>query len=164
MIRKARVGDAVRIQELVNLYAQKGLLLPRSLGEIYDNLRDFFVYEEDGEIQGVCALHICWEDLAEIRSLAVREPYRGKGQGSALVRMALKEARELGVKRVFLLTYIPRYFERFGFRIVDKAILPHKIWRDCLRCIKFPKCDEVAMLLPLEDDAGAEEMDLEKRP
>lgn len=128
-------------------------MLPRSLGEIFDNIRDYFVYEREGMILGVCALHVCWEDLAEIRSLVVRETERNKGIGRALVESCLWEAKALGVKRVFLLTYIPPFFERFGFRVVTKEILPHKIWNECLKCPKFPKCDEVAMLRWIEDEA-----------
>lgn len=137
---------------MINTYAQRGLLLPRSLGEIYDNIRDYFVYDRGGEIIGVCALHVCWEDLAEIRSLVVEEGARSKGIGGALVEACLREAKDLGIKRVFLLTYQPRYFERFGFRVINKEILPHKIWNECLKCPKFPKCDEVAMLRWIGDE------------
>jgi len=154
IVRKARISDVPRIQELINFYASRGLLLQRSLGEIYDNLRDFFLFEEDGLVVGVCALHICWEDLAEIRSLAVAEDVRGKGVGKKLVEACLHEAKELGIAKVFLLTYIPEYFRRFGFEVVEKATLPHKIWRDCLRCVKFPNCDEIAMALELKDGQG----------
>ena len=143
------MSDGPRIQDLINTYAKEGLLLPRALGEIYDNIRDFFVYEENGRLKGVCALHICWEDLAELRSLAVQKETRGKGVGTGLVKAALREAKELGIKRVFLLTYIPSYFQRFGFEIVSKEVLPQKIWGDCLKCVKFPNCDEIAMMLVL---------------
>ncbi|RLA78253.1 MAG: N-acetyltransferase [Deltaproteobacteria bacterium] len=149
MIRKAKIAEAKTIQKLINSFAKEGKLLPRSLSEIYDNLRDFFVFEEDGRILGVCALHICWEDLAEIRSLAVQEDAWRKGVGRQLVEACLKEAKELGVKKVFLLTYIPSFFRKLGFSEVDKATLPHKIWGDCLRCPKFPYCDEVALLKTL---------------
>ena len=149
MIRKAKIAEAKTIQKLINSFAKEGKLLPRSLSEIYDNLRDFFVFEEDGRILGVCALHICWEDLAEIRSLAVQEDAWRKGVGRQLVEVCLKEAKELGVKKVFLLTYIPSFFRKLGFSEVDKATLPHKIWGDCLRCPKFPYCDEVALLKTL---------------
>jgi len=150
VIRRATIADAEQIQRLINQFADQGRLLPRSLSEIYDNLRDFHVYEgEDHSIVGVCALHICWEDLAEIRSLAVATEVRKKGIGGTLVEACLEEARQLGVKQVFLLSYIPPYFERAGFRAVDKSTLPHKIWADCIRCVKFPDCDEIAMILDL---------------
>ena len=150
MIRKAKVADTKEIQRLINHFGKEGKLLLRSLSEIYDNLRDFHIYEgKDHQVAGACALHICWEDLAEIRSLAVDERDRNRGIGGSLVAAFLDEARQLGVSRVFLLTYIPPYFERVGFRIVDKSTLPHKIWGDCIRCVKFPNCDETAMILDL---------------
>ncbi len=150
MIRQAKIADAEQIQRLINQFADEGRLLARSLSEIYDNLRDFYVSEGDGQqVKGVCALHISWEDLAEIRSLAVTTETRGKGIGDQLIEACLEEARQLGVKRVFLLTSIPTYFERSGFRAVDRAVLPHKIWGDCIRCVKFPECDETAMILDL---------------
>jgi amino-acid N-acetyltransferase len=150
VIRRATIADAEQIQQLINQFADAGRLLPRSLSEIYDNLRDFHVYEDhDHRIGGVCALHICWEDLAEIRSLAVTQGERKKGIGMKLVEACLEEARQLGVKQVFLLTYIPPYFERAGFRLVDKSTLPHKIWADCIKCVKFPDCDETALILDL---------------
>ena len=148
MIRRATIADADQIQHLINQFADAGRLLPRSLSEIYDNLRDFHVYEgQDHQIEGVCALHICWEDLAEIRSLAVASGERKKGIGMNLVKACLEEAQQLGIKQVFLLTYIPPYFEGVGFRTVDKSTLPHKIWADCIRCVKFPDCDETAMII-----------------
>jgi amino-acid N-acetyltransferase len=150
VIRRATIADAEHIQQLINHFADQGRLLPRSLSEIYDNLRDFHVYEnKDRSIVGVCALHISWDDLAEIRSLAVATEARKNGIGMKLVEACLEEARQLGVTRVFLLTYIPPYFERAGFRPVDKSTLPHKIWADCIKCVKFPNCDEIAMILDL---------------
>lgn len=150
MIRRALIADAEQIQRLINRFADEERLLPRSLSEVYDNLRDFYVYEgQDRHIGGVCALHICWEDLAEIRSLAVVKGERKKGIGGKLIEACLLEARQLGVKQVFLLTYIPPYFERTGFQVTDKSTLPHKIWADCIRCVKFPDCDETAMILDL---------------
>jgi amino-acid N-acetyltransferase len=150
VIRRATIADAEQIQHLINQFADAGRLLPRSLSEIYDNLRDFHVYEgPDHHIGGVCALHICWKGLAEIRSLAVAQGERKKGIGTKLVEACLAEARQLGVTQVFLLTYIPPYFEQAGFRLVDKSTLPHKIWADCIKCVKFPDCDEAAMILDL---------------
>jgi amino-acid N-acetyltransferase len=124
-------------------------MLPRSLSELYDNLRDFYVYlnEEEGNIIGTCAMHICWEDLAEIRSLVVREDFQRRGIGTKLIEACLSEAITLGLYRIFALTYKPNFFLKFGFKIVDKTLLPHKIWADCIKCVKFPECDEIAVLL-----------------
>ena len=145
MIRKAKLDDIKEIQRFIKLYSVRGGILPRSLSELYDHLRDFFVFVRNRKIIGICALHICWDDLAEIRSLAVEEDYRNKGIGAQLAKACLKESKLLGVKRVFALTYEPEFFEKLGFERVDKAVLPHKIWTDCLKCVKFPDCDEVAV-------------------
>lgn len=149
MIRKAKVDDIKDIQRLIKLYAPKGGILPRSLSELYDNLRDFFVFVRERKVAGICALHICWEDLAEIRSLAVAEQDQSKGIGAKLVKASLEESKLLGVRRVFALTYQPEFFERLGFKRVDKTALPHKIWTDCLKCVKFPDCDEIAVVKEL---------------
>ncbi len=149
MIRKARVGDVRAIQGLIEGSASKGEMLHRSLSEIYDNIRDFYVFQGNQSLSGTCALHVCWEDLAEIRSLTVLEEERKKGIGSELVKACLGEAEQLGVRKVFALTYEPTFFQRFGFGTVDKATLPHKVWSDCLKCVKFPDCDEIALILQL---------------
>jgi amino-acid N-acetyltransferase len=152
IIRKARMNEVSQIHRLLSNFAGQGLLLPRSLSEIYDHLRDYFVVEDvskDGEIVGVCALGICWEDLAEIRSLAVAEGCQDKGYGLLLVKRCLEEALSLGVKKVFTLTYVTGFFSKLGFRKIEKASLPHKIWSDCFKCPKFPDCDEVAMMKEL---------------
>ena len=147
MIRKARIQDVKTIQKLIADYAKKGDMLPRSLSEIYENLRDYFVYAENGdEVIGSAAIHIMWEDLAEVRSLAVREDRMGRRVGTQLVEACVSEAIVLGISRVFALTYKPEFFEKLGFRRVDKSELPHKIWSDCLKCSKFPDCDEVALV------------------
>jgi amino-acid N-acetyltransferase len=147
MIRKALIADVKNIQQLINSFSGKGVVLPRSLSEIYDNLRDYSVYCDGTEetICGTCAIHVCWENLAEIRSLVVREDCGKRGVGKALVESCLAEAHELGIRRVFVLTYKKSFFEKLGFRTIDKSHLPHKIWADCLKCAKFPDCDEVAM-------------------
>jgi amino-acid N-acetyltransferase len=149
MIRKARIGDVKTIQSIVNGYAEQGQMLPRSLNDLYESIRDFSVYTENEEIAGACALHISWEGLAEIRSLAVRSDRAGRGIGSRLVAHCLGEARELGAERVFVLTYRDGFFARMGFTPVDKKELPHKIWTDCLNCVKFPNCDESSMIISL---------------
>jgi len=146
MLRKAHISDIKAVHRLINECAAKGEMLSRSLAELYDNMRDYFVYEEQGEVAGACALHICWEDLAEIRSLCVIPGFRKRGIGRNLVSACLKEAREFRVERVFLLTYQEEFFNKFGFRLIDKTELPQKIWTDCVKCAKFPMCDEIAMI------------------
>ena len=149
MIRKARIEDIKQIQSLVNSFAKKDLMLPRSLNELYENLRDFWVYEVNKKIVGCCALHVSWEDLAEIKSLAVQKDRQKKGIGKELILAALSEAEELGAKRIFVLTYQPEYFKQFGFKRVKNSALPHKIWAECINCCKFPNCQEVALLKTL---------------
>ena len=149
MIRKAILADVKAIQSLVNQYADSGQMLPRTLNELYEHLRDFHVYEENGALIGVCALHVSWDGLAEIRSLAVQQDRVKRGIGAALVRQCLAEAAALQVNRVFVLTYQPGFFRMLGFAEVDKKELPHKIWTDCLNCIKFPDCDESALIISI---------------
>lgn len=149
MIRKAKISDVKDIQKLLTNYASRGEMLSRSLSELYDSLRDFYIVEEDGIILGTSALHIVWEDLAEVRSVAVAEGVGRRGIGTQVVSACLEEARVLGLKRLFCLTYKPDFFAKFGFVVVDKSELPHKVWGDCIKCVKFPDCDEIAMILDL---------------
>ncbi|MGQ9499294.1 MAG: N-acetyltransferase [Dissulfurimicrobium sp.] len=150
MIRKARISDIRAIHALLTHFSERGLLLPRSLSELYDHVRDYVVFEAgDGAVKGMAALHIVWDDLAEVRSLAVDEEYQRQGIGCDLVKQCLAEAVELGIYRVFTLTYQPEFFKKLGFKAVDKAALPHKIWADCVRCPKFPDCDESSLLIEL---------------
>ncbi len=150
MLRKAQIGDVKDIQKLLSIYAVKGDMLNRSLSELYEALRDFYVVtDEVGRIIGTAALHIVWEDLAEVRSVAVSEDAGRRGIGSQLVTACITEGRQLGLKRLFCLTYKPDFFAKHGFILVDKAMLPHKVWGDCIKCPKFPDCDENAMILDL---------------
>lgn len=142
--------DAKEIHVLVNQFAKRDEMLPRSLNEIFENIRDFFVCSEDGQTVGTAALHVLWEDLAEIRSVAVTNSHQGKGIGKKLVKRCLREARALGVKKVFALTYHPGFFKELGFSDVDKNSLPQKIWGECLKCHKFPECNEIAVIKTLE--------------
>lgn len=150
MLRKAQIGDVKEIQKLLTQYANQGEMLSRSLSELYEALRDFYVeVDQDGRILGTAALQIVWEDLAEVRSVAVVENAGRKGIGTALVSACIDEAKQLGLKRVFCLTYKPEFFGKLGFVVVDKSTLPHKVWGDCIKCPKFPDCDEIAMSLDL---------------
>jgi amino-acid N-acetyltransferase len=148
-IRKARIADAKAIQKLLTEYASQGLMLSSSLAEIYDRIRAYHVAEMGGEVVGVSALKVSWEDLAEVRSLAVSEDAKGHGIGRKLVDACLEEARELGIEKVFALTYQVEFFRKLNFVEIDKALLPQKIWADCINCVKFPDCDETALQIEL---------------
>jgi amino-acid N-acetyltransferase len=149
VLRKARTQDALAMQRLINGYADKGAMLHRSLSELYENIRDFFVIEEDGEIVGCAGLHVSWKDLAELKSLAVAEAAQGRGLGKRLIRACVEEAEEIGLSRVFALTYVPGLFIKAGFTEVDKAMLPRKVWTECVYCPKFPDCGEIAVLIAI---------------
>lgn len=149
-IRKARLTDVDRIHAMVSTFAANALMLARSRSELYESLRDFFVVQDkQGEIIGCGGLEICWADLAEVRSLAVHNKWQRQGVGRMIVQACLQEARDLGVNRVFALTYQVDFFKRMGFQIIEKEQLPHKIWSHCLNCPKFPDCDEVAVAINL---------------
>ncbi len=150
-VRKARVEDAPAIHKLVNEFAKREQMLPLSLSEVYERLRDFFVYEHDGEVVGCCALRLVWEDLAELRSLAVTEEMQGRGIGRALAEACAREAPALGVRRIFALSFRPAYFRKMGMVDVAKEELPHKVWADCVRCPRFPNCDEVALIAEVDE-------------
>lgn len=150
-VERATVRDGEGIARLVNYWAAQGQMLPRTVGETYENLRDFFVVRdaEDGHVLGCAALHITWSDLAELKSLAVEESTHSRGLGAALVRACVEEGRALGLTRIFALTYRPGFFEQLGWDQAEVMNLPRKVWNECYRCPKFPGCDEIAMVLDL---------------
>jgi amino-acid N-acetyltransferase len=155
-IEKAKMADVEHIFRLVTYFADRDEMLHRPLSEIYENLRDFYVARSaEGEFLGCVALHLLWSDLAEIKSLAVREDRQLKGVGTALVRACLEEARRLGLPRVFALTYKPGFFEKLGFRIANVMNFPRKVWNECYRCPKFPSCNEIAVSIDLTTEADA---------
>ncbi len=148
-IRKAKLDDVKGIQKLVNSFAADKLMLPRSLNEIYENIRDFWVIREEGEIIACCALHPLWEGLAEIKSLAVSQKCRKEGIARRMVENCLREAEELGAEKVFALSYSPGFFEKMEFKRGDKDKMPHKIWSECIKCPHFPDCGEVLLVRSL---------------
>lgn len=150
---KARVSDVPQMHKLINSFADKGEMLARSLSEIYENIRDYFVIKQGERVIACVALHVSWSDLVEVKSLAVADDSQQQGIGAQLVKACLKETKELGIPTVFCLTYKPAFFEKCGFSQVDKAGLPRKIWGECFRCPKFPDCDEVALIYHLETGA-----------
>jgi amino-acid N-acetyltransferase len=145
IIRKAILPDVEEMYELVNYYANKGLMLPRSRSTLYENIRDFVIVEIDGQIIGIGALHVLWNSLAELRTLAVRSGMERQGFGKQIVESILKEARELKIQKVFTLTYQPGFFKKLGFSVIEKETMPHKVWTDCINCPKFPNCNEICL-------------------
>lgn len=144
--RKAKITDAEAIHSLISDYAQRDKMLFRSMAEIYENMQSFTVAEIDGRVVGCCALQVIWVNLAEIKSLAVDESNIGRGAGKILVDSAIQQASTLGLPRIFALTLSPDFFQKSGFRIVEKDTLPMKVWSDCARCPKQQNCDEIAVI------------------
>ena len=151
MVRAATMAEAEEICRLVNYYAERGLMLHRSLESVYESLRDFLICCRDGHVIGCVALRIYWKDLAEVRSLAVAPAQTGSGAGRELTLGAIENARTLGLGRIFALTYEPAFFEKMGFRRVAKEALPSKVWRDCIYCPRADACDEVPLVLDLNE-------------
>jgi len=149
-VEKARITDVPQMHKLINQFADRGEMLARPLSEIYENIRDFFVVRKGRKIVGCAALHVMWADLAEIKSVAVAEERQRQGVGNQLIDVCIREAKDLGIGTIFCFTYKPGFFGQVGFREVDKMTLPHKVWTECLRCPKFPNCDETAMTLQFE--------------
>ncbi|MGE5597632.1 MAG: N-acetyltransferase [Hyphomicrobiales bacterium] len=150
-VQPARLADVAAIHELVTFWADRGEMLHRSPGEIFEAIRDFRVARIDGELVGCGSLHILGADLAEVRSLAVRENVQAKGIGAAIVRDCVEDASQFGIERVFALTYKPGFFEKQGFRIANVMEFPQKVWGECVRCPFFTNCKEVAVVLDLAE-------------
>lgn len=162
VLRKALMCDVKSLYSLFSEYSKAGEMLPRSMSDIYEHLRDFYIAEIENEdesetgisghapdVIGACALTIVWENLAEIRSLAVKRPYTRKSIGMELIKKCIEEAKFFKITSLFALTYKPLFFKKSGFKIIDKSELPHKIWSVCINCVKFPDCDEIAVMLKL---------------
>ena len=149
MLRNAHVDDVEEMNRLINQFAKKDLMLPRPLSELYEKIRDYYVYIEDESIKGCAALHVFWKDLAEIKSVAVDENFQKNGIGKELVQKCFEDGKRLGINRLFVLTYIPEFFEHMGFKRIDKELLPHKIWSECVKCYKFPDCGEVPLMIEI---------------
>jgi len=144
--RGATLPDVEHVYEIIEPYAREGILLPRSVSELCENIRDFVVAEEDGQVVGCGALHLYGTHLAEIRSIAVPPQSKGRGIGRALVDALMEESRRHKVTCVCLFTRIPEFFEHVGFEIARREMLPDKIYKDCVHCPKLTDCDEIAMV------------------
>lgn len=149
-VRPAAIGDVPTLHHLLEIYASKGNLLPRTMSELYRHLRDFFVIEIDTKVVACGALEIFTEDLGEVRSLVVDEAHEGRGLGRLLVERIADEARSIGLRRLMALTYVPAFFSKLGFKIVEKDTLPEKVWGVCVKCYKYNQCDETAVLKELK--------------
>ena len=156
-VEKAKISDVAQMHKLINYFAGKDEMLARSLSEMYENIRDYFVVRQGERMIACAALHVLWLDLAEIKSLAVAEDSQQQGIGAQLVEACLNEAKELGIPTVFCLTYKPAFFEKFGFSQRDKMELPRKVWTECYRCPKFPNCDEVALICHLDISSSSQD-------
>ncbi|MBN2090459.1 N-acetyltransferase [candidate division KSB1 bacterium] len=152
LIRKAKIKDAPEIVKLISHYAQEGIMLSKPLSKIYENIRDFTVVEEESRVIGCGALHIYWDDLAEVRSLVISPEKQRAGFGQIIVKNLLQEARTYGIHHVFALSYKPEFFKKLGFGVVEKEVLPQKIWKDCLDCVHFPNCNETALKINLNGE------------
>ena len=155
VLRKACLGDVPALFRLIHQYSAEEVMLPRALPELYENIWEFTVAEKDGQVAACGGLRLYNEEIAEIRSLCVDPQQKTSGLGRAVANQLMLEAKELGLKRVFALTVVSGFFSKMGFYPVERGELPQKVWRDCLQCEKYFRCDEVAMVfdlagLPLE--------------
>lgn len=153
-VEKATINDILQIHTLVNRFADLGEMLHRPLSELYENVRDFYVIREGDSIAGCGSLHVVWADLAEVKAVAVAEEHQAKGLGQILVDTCVKEAEELGIATVFCLTHKPGFYEKLGFTQADVLTLPRKVWGECIRCPKFPNCNEIAMVRNLKPEGA----------
>ncbi|AIF52541.1 N-acetyltransferase [Pelosinus sp. UFO1] len=147
--RKATFKDVESMYNLINAYAEQGLMLGRSRNMLYETLRDFILAEDNGEVVGIGALHLVWDSLAEIRAMAVAPHVIKSGIGRNIVQGLIEEAKALEIKTIFTLTYQPNFFVKQGFIELSKDQLPHKVWKECINCTKFPNCDEIALKIEI---------------
>ncbi len=153
LVERARLADVEAIKALLDDYARSEELLARSRLDLYESIRDFVVARAGAEVVGVSALHVCWIDLGEVRSLAVKRDLQRHGVGRQLVERCHQDAVQLGLRKVFALTYQPGFFAKLGYAVVEKSELPHKVWQVCLNCVKFPECDEIAVMREVTEPA-----------
>lgn len=149
MIRQATLNDVPAILSLVNNHAKQGLMLMKSPLDLYRNILNFVVYEQDGQVVGCSRLVVLWKDIGEIASLAVADAYKRRGIGAELVKACIQTAKDIGLPRVFSLTYQTAFFSACGFKVIEREALPHKVFGDCLNCPKVDCCDETAVIYDL---------------
>ncbi len=162
-IQKAQIRDVEEIIELVNGFAARNLMLPRGPQYVYENIRDFVIASDKNvpvysitetrevlHLLVACgSLHVLWDDIGEIRALAIHPGYQHLGLGSKLIELMKEEARQLGLKHLFTFTLTEDFFKRLGFKRQGRDELPPKVWGECSRCPKYFKCDEIGMVLEI---------------
>ncbi|MDR1511406.1 MAG: N-acetyltransferase [Endomicrobium sp.] len=149
IIRPAKVTDIKGIHEIIEYYASNKKMLHKSLNTLYEDIQEFVVLENNNKVIACGALHVSWEDLAEIKSLAVLDEYQRQGLGRKIVSNLQKNAKKLGINKVFVLSFNPEFFVKLGYKKIQKDNLPHKIWRECVDCHLFPGCGEIALTFDL---------------
>jgi len=148
-IQAATLADMDRVHGLITPYADRNDMLHRPLSELYENVRDFYVVKEAADVIACGSVHVVWNDLAEIKAVAVREEYQSQGWGKRMIAHCMDSARDMGIATVFVLTHKTTYYDQLGFKEIDVTNLPRKVWGECLRCPKFPNCNEIAMVYHL---------------
>ncbi|GHT39335.1 acetyltransferase [Endomicrobiia bacterium] len=149
-LRSAKVTDVKEMHKLVERYANNKEMLHRSLNAVYENIQEFVVLENEGRIVGCGALHVSWDDLAEVKALAVAEEFKRQGLGRKIVEKLQENAVALGIYKVFTLTFKPEFFIKLGYKVILKETLPRKIWNECINCYLFPDCGEIPLLISLK--------------
>ncbi len=150
-IQTATLADMELVHALITPFADRNEMLHRPKSELYENVRDYFVVKDQGEVIASGSVHVVWNDLAEIKAVAVREEYQSQGWGKRMVAHCMEAARDMGIATVFVLTHKTGYYDQLGFQQIDVMHLPRKVWGECLRCPKFPTCDEIAMVYHLAE-------------
>ena len=148
-IEPATLRDMDSVHELVTSFANRNEMLHRPLSELYENFRDYFVVKDEGRVVACGSVHVVWNDLAEIKAVGVREEYQSQGWGKRMIAQCMEAAREMGIATVFVLTHKTGYYDQLGFEEINVTSLPRKVWGECLRCPKFPNCNEIAMVYHL---------------
>ena len=150
---RPQITDVEAVKELIDAYSADGITIPRSYNYLYQNLRDFIVCKAGDEIAGCCSIHLVWEDLAEVKSLAIKKEFQNRGIGARLVKKCVLDAKGFGAARIYALTKAPQFFEKLGFKRAAREDLPTKVWGECINCMRYYKCDETAVVLDLKPSA-----------
>lgn len=148
-IRPAKVQDVKQMQKIIEFYADNKEMLHRSLNSIYENIQEYVVAEVKGKIIACGALHVSWDNLAEVKALAVERTYARRGIGTKIVKTLEENALGLGIFTTFALSFKPAFFQKMGYEIISREVLPQKIWSECINCHLFPDCGEVPLIKDL---------------